>query len=275
MITARRSRVGGLPGGRQCVAMRLRSRLAASAVLALVVAAPAVALAREPPIVVGLPPLPLSGLVIALDPGHNGGNAAHASEIAEPVWIGTMWKPCNKVGTSTTAGYAEHAFTFDVAQRVKGSLEYFGATVFLTRTTDTGVGPCIDVRGRFGESVGADVTVSIHADGATASSHGFFVMKPGYVAGWTDDIYTASGVLAVAMREGLKDAGLTIANYYATNGLKTRTDLGTLNWSDVPVVEIELGNMKNTTDATRMSTRKGRTQYANGIVSGIRRYFGR
>ncbi|HET9344755.1 MAG TPA: N-acetylmuramoyl-L-alanine amidase [Candidatus Limnocylindrales bacterium] len=255
--------------------MRVRSRLAALVVLLVACAPSAAAATRPAPIVVGLPPLPLSGVVIALDPGHNGGNASHASQIATPVWIGTAWKPCNKVGTSTSAGYPEHAFTFDVALRVKASLEYFGATVFMTRTTDTGVGPCIDVRGRFGESVGARLTVSIHADGAPSANHGFFVMKPGIVAGWTDDIATRSSVLAVAMREGLKDAELAVANYYATNGLKTRTDLGTLNWSDVPVVELELGNMKNAGDAARMSSRQGRTQYANGVVNGIRIYLGR
>jgi hypothetical protein len=43
--------------------------------------------------------------------------------------------------------------------------------------------------------------------------------------------------------------------YYA-NGLKTRR-LGTLNCSDVPVVEIEMGNMKNAGDAARMSSRTG------------------
>lgn len=255
--------------------MRVRSRLAALVVLLVACAPSAAAATRPAPIVVGLPPLPLSGVVIALDPGHNGGNASNASQIATPVWIGTAWKPCNKVGTSTSAGYPEHAFTFDVALRVKASLEYFGATVFMTRTTDTGVGPCIDVRGRFGESVGARLTVSIHADGAPSANHGFFVMKPGIVAGWTDDIATRSSVLAVAMREGLKDAELAVANYYATNGLKTRTDLGTLNWSDVPVVELELGNMKNAGDAARMSSRQGRTQYANGVVNGIRIYLGR
>lgn len=235
----------------------------------------AAAATRPTPIVVGFPPGPLAGIVIALDPGHNGGNATHAAEIATPVWIGTAWKPCNKVGTSTAAGYAEHAFNFDVALRVKGSLEAFGATVFMTRTTDTGVGPCIDVRGQFGEAVGARITVSIHADGAASSNHGFFVMKPGVVAGWTDDIAGESAVLARAMRDGLVESGLSVANYYAVNGLKTRTDLGTLNCSDVPVVELELGNMKNAGDASRMSSRRGRTQYANGIVFGIRRYFGR
>ena len=255
--------------------MRVRSRLAALLVLLVVCAPSAAAATRPTPTVVGLPPLPLSGIVIAIDPGHNGGNASHASQIATPVWIGTAWKPCNKVGTSTSGGYPEHAFNFDVALKVKASLEYFGATVYLTRTTDTGVGPCIDVRGRFGEAVGARLTVSIHADGAPSGNHGFFVMKPGVVVGWTDDIAAESSVLAVAMREGLKDAQLTVANYYAINGLKTRTDLGTLNWSDVPVVELELGNMKNAGDAARMTSRQGRTQYANGIVNGIRRYLGR
>ena len=256
--------------------MRHAGRLAALvALLTLALPSPLLAATRPPPTVVGLPVGPLSGVIIALDPGHNGGNAAHASTIAEPVWIGTGWKPCNKVGTSTTGGYPEHAFTFDVALRAKHGLETLGATVYMTRTTDTGVGPCIDVRGQFGAKVHAVVEISIHADGAITSGHGFFVMKPGLVTGWTDDIYTASGVLAVAMREGLKQAGLSIANYYATNGLKTRTDLGTLNCSNVPVVEIEMGNMKNAGDAARMSTRSGRQVYANGVIFGIRRYLGR
>jgi N-acetylmuramoyl-L-alanine amidase len=256
--------------------MRPAGRLAAIvAVLALALPSPAFAASRPPPTVVGFPPQPLSGVVIALDPGHNGGNASHASEIAKLVWIGTAWKPCNKVGTSTTSGYSEHAFNFDVALRAKKVLEALGATVYLTRTTDTGVGPCINVRGQFGKKVGAVVEVSIHADGAASSGHGFFVMKPGNVAGWTDDIYARSGVLATAMRDGLKQAGLSIANYYATNGLKTRTDLGTLNCSDVPVVEIEMGNMKNAGDAARMKSTTGRQQYANGVVLGIRRYLGR
>ena len=233
------------------------------------------ALAREPPIAYGFPPPPLHGVVIALDPGHNGGNAAHASEIAKLVWIGTMWKPCNKVGTTTPSGYTEHAFTFDVAKRLKADLEALGATVYMTRTTDTGVGPCIDVRGRFGASVFAAIEVSIHGDGAASSAHGFFVMKPGLVRGWTDDIYDSSARLATAMRDGLVAGGLSIANYYATDGLKTRTDLGTLNWSNVPVVEIEMGNMKNAGDAARMASTTGRAKYAAGLVLGIRRYLGK
>ena len=52
---------------------------------------------------------------------------SHAAEISKLVWIGNGYKPCNQVGTSTLSGYPEHAFNFDVALRVKASLEYYGA----------------------------------------------------------------------------------------------------------------------------------------------------
>lgn len=220
-------------------------------------------------------PLPLAGIVIALDPGHNGGNASHAAAIHKRVFVGNGWKACNTVGTTTRSGYAEHRFTFTVAKRVKTRLEALGATVFLTRSSDTGVGPCVNVRGRFGAKVHANVLVSIHADGSARTHRGFVVLRPGRVPGYTDDIVASSATLAKAMRAGLVASGLRIANYYATSGIKRRTDLGTLNMSDVPAVMVELGNMKNTADAKQMTTKTGRARYASGLVAGIRAYLGR
>ena len=137
--------------------------------------------------------LPLSGVIIAIDPGHDGGNASHAAQIAKTVFIGNGRKACNTVGTSTVSGYSEHRFTFAVALRVKARLEALGATVYLTRSTDTGVGPCVDVRGKFGAKVHAQLMVSIHGDGSSSSHRGFFVMKPGLVRGYTDDILASLG----------------------------------------------------------------------------------
>lgn len=219
--------------------------------------------------------LPLAGVVIAVDPGHNGGSAAHAAQIRRRVWIGNGWKACNTVGTSTRSGYPEHRFTLAVALRVKARLEALGATVYLTRPNDTGVGPCIDVRGKFGAKVHAQLTVSIHGDGSSLSHRGFFVMKPGLVRGFTDDILARSATLASAIRRGLIKTGLPVANYYARNGIVTRTDLGGLNMSDVPAVMVELGNMKNSSDAARMKNSTGRDRYAAGLVAGIRLYLGR
>lgn len=246
------------------------TRLAATLVLAVLLAiagplAPA-ALATD---------LPLAGVTIALDPGHNGGNASHPDLISRRIWIGTAWKRCNSVGTHTLSGYSEHRFNFSVAGKVKARLEALGATVYMTRYSDTGVGPCIDVRGKLGAKVGARLLVSIHADGAPSADRGWFICRPGTITGWTDDIAAASLTLARAIRTGLRSTGLPQANYYTSTGIKTRTDLGTLNYSDVPAVLVELGNMRNATDAARMQASTGRDRYARGIVAGIRVYLGR
>ncbi len=218
---------------------------------------------------------PLAGIVIAIDPGHDGGNASHPRRISRLVWSGTAWKACNTVGTSTRSGYPEHRFNFSVARRVKARLEALGATVFMTRTSDTGVGPCVDVRGRFGAKVHAQLMVSIHANGAASSDRGFFVMRPGLVRGYTEDILKRSLKLARALRTGLTGASVPIANYYTSTGIRKRTDLAGLTLSDVPAVMLELGNMKNASDARRMKSTGGRDRYANGIVAGIRVYLGR
>jgi N-acetylmuramoyl-L-alanine amidase len=228
-----------------------------------------------PDVAAAVDPAPLAGVVIVLDPGHNGGNADHPVEISRKVWIGTRWKPCNQVGTRTADGYPEHRLNWAVAKRVRDRLTALGAAVHLTRPSDTGWGPCIDVRGMTGAMVGADLAISIHADGSLPSNRGFFVMRPGLVEGWTDDIRGRSTRLARALRDGLAAKDLPIANYYATNGLIARTDLGTLNWSDVPIAMIEMGNMRNTRDAMRLKSSAGKDRYAAGIVRGIRIYLGR
>jgi N-acetylmuramoyl-L-alanine amidase len=45
--------------------------------------------------------------------------------------------------------------------------------------------------------------------------------------------------------------------------------------SNVPVVMVELGNKKNSGDASRMTNWSGRDRYALGLVAGIRRFLGR
>jgi N-acetylmuramoyl-L-alanine amidase len=219
--------------------------------------------------------LPLAGVVIEIDPGHDGGNASHPAFINKLVWIGNRWKACDTVGTTTRSGWPEHRFNWLVAGLVKSRLEALGATVVLSRPNDTGYGPCITTRAELGAKVHAALKVSIHADGAATSNHGFFVMRPGLVKGYTDDILSSSYALAKAVRSGLLKVGLKWANYYATDGIIARTDLGGLNLSDVPAVMVELGNMKNTTDANRMMSTAGRAEYANGLVAGIRQFLGK
>ncbi len=111
---------------------------------------------------------------MTIDPGHNGGNAAHTAEINRQVDAGGgRRKACDTTGTATNDGrLSEHAFTFDVAQRLRRQLEAEGVRVVMTRATDTGVGPCIDRRAAIGNAADSDAAISIHADGGPASGRG-------------------------------------------------------------------------------------------------------
>ena len=215
-------------------------------------------------------PLPLAGRVVAIDPGHQLGNSRHPAQIGRLVYVG-LWKPCNTTGTATNGGFPEATFTWRTSQALKRRLEALGATVRLTRTTNSvdDWGPCVDTRGRFGASVGADVEISLHGDGAAAATHGFFVIRPGLRDGWTDDILGPSRRLARGVRAGLVGAGFGVSTAYGGDGLDVRRDLGTLNAADVPTVMVELGNMRNAGDARCMTSAACRGRYADGLAAGI------
>ena len=222
--------------------------------------------------------LPLAGVRIALDPGHQLGNHNFPAKINQLVPAGGFSKPCNTTGTATNGGYAESTLNFRIANLAKTRLEDLGATVLLTRSTDSQDkwGPCVDRRGEFGKSVGAALMVSIHGDGAPSGDHGFHVIAPTRRYPWTTDISGRSLQLAKAVRAGFDTWDVPRSNYVGGGtALNIRSDLGTLNMSDVPVAMVEVGNMKDRSDAHRMTTYAGRLDYARGVVNGIRRYLGR
>ena len=222
--------------------------------------------------------LPLSGVRIALDPGHQLGNHYFPARINTQVPAGGFRKPCNTTGTATDGGFPEATFTFLVARAVADRLRGLGAEVRLTRTRNSESlwGPCVDARGRFGARVGADLAVSLHGDGAGAGGRGFHVIAPTARRPWTTDIAAPSLRLARALRSGLDGRRVPRSTYLAGGtALVQRADLGTLNLSDVPIAMIELGNMRNLADARMMRSASGRATYAAGIVRGIRRYLAR
>ncbi len=207
-----------------------------------------------------------------LDPGHNGGNASHPAQINALVPSGRgQTKACNTTGTATNAGYTEHAFTWDVANRVRTDLLAHGYQVVMTRSNDTGVGPCVNQRAAIGNQAGAAAVVSIHGDGSdVAGTHGFHVeysSPPLNAAQGTPSI-----TLATALRDSGRAAGFTTANYIGSNGLFGRSDLGGLNLSERPAALIECGNMRDPGDAAVMSSASGRQQIADAIAAGIVAY---
>ena len=244
----------------------MRAALAAVTAVALIVAATPAALAAGP----------LAGKTVAIDPGHNGGNAAHASEVARLVNAGTLMKACDTAGTETEDGYAESSYNLDVALRLARMLRAAGARVVLTRTTNAGVGPCITERAAIGNRAHADAAISIHADGGPPSGRGFDVIYPPPIPHLTDDIAAASKRLALAVRAAFRrGTGEPYATYVGTDGLDVRSDLGGLDLSDVPKVFVETGNMKNATDAARLESAAYRQREAVALARGIEAFLRR
>jgi N-acetylmuramoyl-L-alanine amidase len=215
----------------------------------------------------------LAGKTVTIDPGHNGGNASHPSEINRMVDIGTGKKECDTAGAETASGYTEAAYNFDVAQRLRRILGRLGARVVVTRKNNTGVGPCIDERARIGNRAHADAAISIHADGGPSSGRGFHVIYPESIPGLTDGIVAASKRLALDLRAAYQQGtGMPRANYIGSDGLDQRGDLGGLNLSDVPKVFIETGNMNNPTDAAKLEAPGFRQRVAAALAVGIERF---
>lgn len=207
-------------------------------------------------------------ITVVLDPGHNGANASHPAQINRPVPTGRGdTKACNTTGTSTDAGYPEHAFNWDVTLRVRDALTARGVQVVLTRPDNTGVGPCVNERAAIANRAGADATVSIHADGATPSGRGFHVA-------YSDPPLNASqgspsAGLAEALAGALREGGFSDADYIGSEGLDARSDLAGLNHAQVPAVLVECANLRNPQEAALVSTPEGRARYAAAITDGI------
>lgn len=221
---------------------------------------------------------PLAGRVVVIDPGHQLGNRNFPARINRPVPAGGFTKPCNTTGTATDGGYPEATFVWQVSRLVQTRLRELGATVRFTRHSNRQDrwGPCVDVRGRAGNSIEADVKVSVHADGSyAAGARGFHVIAPADRAPWTSDIFRSSRRLAADVRAGLLGQDFVTATYVAGgDGLDVRSDLATLNLSDVPTVMVELGNMRSAAEARVMTSPRGRARYARGLVAGVRSFLG-
>ena len=216
---------------------------------------------------------PLAGRTIVLDPGHQLGNHNFPRKISRLVPAGGFKKPCNTTGTATRGGYPEATMAWRVTLLLAARLRGLGADVTMTRHSNRQDrwGPCVDVRGRAGNRVGADLKVSIHGDGSTASgARGFHVIAPTNRRPWTHDIFRPSRRMARETRAALRRAGVPVANYIAGgDGIDFRSDLGTLNLANIPTVMVELGNMRSPSDAHRMTTRGGRATYARALARAV------
>jgi N-acetylmuramoyl-L-alanine amidase len=189
--------------------------------------------------------------------------------INQIIWNGRENETCDTTGTETDNGYTEALFNYNVARYLTTDLEAEGATVVLTRTSNTGVGPCVTERAAIGNTAHANAAISIHADGGPPTGRGFAVLLP-VSDGVNAAIVGSSRVLGLDIRSALlADTAEPVSDYDGTDGLQPRDDLAGLNLSTVPKILIECANMRNATDAALLTTAVWQRNVAGALAAGL------
>ncbi|MEE3065113.1 MAG: Rv3717 family N-acetylmuramoyl-L-alanine amidase [Actinomycetota bacterium] len=210
-------------------------------------------------------PSNIAGMVVFIDPGHNGANDASIGRQVTTGRGGT--KDCQTSGTATNSGYQEHTFTWDTALRVRAALTALGVRTALSRGNDNALGPCIDERANVANSLRPNAILSIHADGGPPSGRGFHV---NYSAPPLNQVQAGPSVqYARIMRDQMQAAGIPPSTYIGQGGLYGRSDLTGLNLAQYPAILVECGNMKNPVDSALMESADGRQKYADALVRGV------
>ena len=215
-------------------------------------------------------PANIAGMIVFLDPGHNGSNDASISRQVPTGRGGT--KNCQESGTSTNDGFPEHTFTWDTTLRIRQELNALGVRTAMSRGDDTGLGPCVDRRAAMANALRPNATVSIHGDGGPPTGRGFHVL---YSSPPLNQVQAGPSIqFAQVMRDQLQASGLVPSTYVGSGGLNPRSDIAGLNLAQFPSILIELGNMKNPADAGLITTPEGRQKYADAVVRGIAGFLG-
>jgi N-acetylmuramoyl-L-alanine amidase len=206
--------------------------------------------------------MPLSGMTVGIDPGHQG----RGNSDMEPVAPDSSEKKA-KV-TSGTSGVLtrtpEHELNLAVALELRDILEERGAEVVMTRDSrDADISN--KERAEFMNQAKVDFCIRIHANGGNPSQSGAMMLVP-------------DGHVPEAVETSSREAGEIIFKaYLAETGAKNlgvipRSDMTGFNWSKVPVCLIEMGFMTNKAEDELMETEAYRNKCALGLANGIEAY---
>jgi N-acetylmuramoyl-L-alanine amidase len=207
--------------------------------------------------------------VVVLDPGHD----LRANLRTEPIGPGsTTRKILDGGGThGVVTGSREADLDLAVGLRLRGLLDRAGVRVVMTRTATSGTSMGNIARARIANRVHAALFLRIHADGAASpGAAGTHTLYPAFHRGWTDDVYRRSRRAATLVQDELVHA-----LGFPDRGLQERSDFTGFNWSNVPVILVEMGFMTNPVEDRLLATDAYRRRAALGLCRGTLRFLDR
>ena len=184
--------------------------------------------------------------LVVIDPGHQ----KEANLEQEPIGPGAAETKYKVTGgtTGVITNKPEYVLNLEASLLLQEQLEERGIQVILTRNTND-----VDIsnkeRAEMANSYHADLFVRVHADGSeSAETKGFSVLVPSQNDSYTASIYQESNEAATFV---INHVSPTIT--LSQTGLFYRSDMSGFNWSEVPVILLEIGFMTNPEDDRNLS----------------------
>lgn len=236
----------------------------------------------------------LSGLTIGIDPGHQ----LIADDELEPIAPGSLLSKVKQSSGSVgvKSGTGEHTINLIIANKLAGLLRLSGANVIMSRT-DADVSISNSERAEMMNEADVDFWIRLHCESAQdANTSGCTVLipsegmlfssvlsSPAKPRGMSRDITTRETKEASAPADNdmyVKSLALATAviKEFCTFtgaqplGIVSLSDHTGFNYSDSPVIAIEMGCLSNEADDIRLNRAAYQDACAFGIYRGINQY---
>jgi N-acetylmuramoyl-L-alanine amidase len=205
--------------------------------------------------------LPLKGLKIGIDPGHQ----KKGNYEKEPVAPGseTMKTKVSSGTAGVVSRVPEYKVVLIVGLRLKELLENFGATVIMTREVNEVDLSNIDRAKIFNEAE-TDYAIRLHCNGSEdPTMYGVSVLIPKTHA-MKDECRKAAEYLLASFCDVTKERN---------RGIKERREQTGFNWCERMIINIEMGYMSNEEDDLKLTDSEYQEKMCWGILYGIVSYF--
>lgn len=170
--------------------------------------------------------------------------------------------------TGAILGTSEAELNFEYALLLKSELESRGYEVVLTRESNS-VDMTNKSRAEFANQADADVLIRLQMNFSSNDElSGVMAITMTKQSPYNSQLYTESNVLATRLLQYMMlKTGATNHGIYETDKMTL------INWSDIPVVMLNLGYLSNESDEANLVSDDYKTKVVEGLADGIDSYF--
>ena len=205
--------------------------------------------------------------VIALDPGHQGPGVDMSGMEENSPGSGVMKQRNNSGTVGRYSGLPEYQLNLDIAFKVRERLSEHGYDVVMSREDNETAASNQD-RARQANESGALLCVRIHANGSgSPDSSGALCLIASQENPAAGSLYDESSKLAADLLQSYCEA-----TGFENQGIRVDDTMTGINWSQIPVVILEMGFMTNEKEDMLMADENFQEKMADGIAQGIEKY---